>query len=370
MNMLLLGAGASKAAGYPLAAELMDVIQAEAATSREVMLRGAWEEWDSFRRGVNGAHGLLIRNPNPEIVLSLLDLYEIALTAMDEQELRRGVRGEREGAPNAVEVYERYLNSPHREEIEAGIRARGRLLHCLWSYLAWKHHDDSSPDGRRRREYLRRLLGRLEDGDVVGTLNWDTTVERTLAEDGRWSPLDGYGFSKGLLRENSTSGAREELPSDLSRPSNLVVLKPHGSFGWHSHNEDGLYFDRDYYLEEFGFHDGPHRLHLVDPRSPALGAPTDPALLYPSYLKRVRTGELMEVWRRLALAIRMAGEIDVYGYSLPDDDTALRAILLSLRERLESEGVVVRVHDPSSGTHRRWRVLLGDRVQCDGERLL
>ena len=42
------------------------------------------------------------------------------------------------------------------------------------------------------------ILSELNVGDRVVTLNWDTTVERTLAELGRWNPTTGYGIEKPL----------------------------------------------------------------------------------------------------------------------------------------------------------------------------
>jgi hypothetical protein len=93
--------------------------------------------------------------------------------------------------------------------------------------------------------------------EVVITLNWDTTAERTLAEMGRWNPTTGYGFEKPLAL-----GAGVRLPNFEERPnpsqlrlvpSAIHVLKLHGSCGWHRRNADRFYFDHYLFLDKFGF---------------------------------------------------------------------------------------------------------------------
>ena len=78
---------------------------------------------------------------------------------------------------------------------------RLRLLESLIAYFDWKHYKDSNVS--KTRDYLRAVLGSLQTGDAVITLNWDTVAERTLFELGQWSPCDGYGFDKELLGGDS-----------------------------------------------------------------------------------------------------------------------------------------------------------------------
>ena len=78
MKVLLLGAGASKPAGYPLASELMTTIERDARESRNDGLRHAWELWEETRRSAPGPLRLLLEDPNPEVSLSVLDLCSIS----------------------------------------------------------------------------------------------------------------------------------------------------------------------------------------------------------------------------------------------------------------------------------------------------
>jgi hypothetical protein len=60
---------------------------------------------------------------------------------------------------------------------------------------------DAEPDAGSRRAYLQGELAFVRDGDVIITTNYDTLAERTLMEEGRWSPGDGYGHHAQRNRE-------------------------------------------------------------------------------------------------------------------------------------------------------------------------
>lgn len=120
-----------------------------------------------------------------------------------------------------------WWKSKAHEDLWRSKEARNRFVDCLLWFFRFKHHEDSLPENRKRRDYLRDLLAKLDGGDVVVTLNWDTTVERTLAEEGRWNPLTGYGFEKDL--QTGERDALEALPAGFPKKSEITVLKLHGS---------------------------------------------------------------------------------------------------------------------------------------------
>jgi hypothetical protein len=78
MRVLLFGAGASCKAGYPLAKNLVSEIEKEARDSVITNLSRAWTEWQQLRDNSSGLAGYLLNNSNPEVVLSLPDLCEVA----------------------------------------------------------------------------------------------------------------------------------------------------------------------------------------------------------------------------------------------------------------------------------------------------
>ena len=87
MRVLIFGAGASKRAGYPLANELLDRVGESASESSSIQFRDAWQAWESFRESVPASLRLIAYNSNPEVVLSLPDLYHLAVESEDDQQL-------------------------------------------------------------------------------------------------------------------------------------------------------------------------------------------------------------------------------------------------------------------------------------------
>lgn len=365
MRVLFLGAGASKCAGYPLANELMPAIRDEAENTRLHNLKSAWQAWTEFLRHQKGPLALLLKNPNPEVVLSAVDLCELARET-------RGAFKERyaDQAWSYILSDTRVPNhwsrsAGHRSLFEAG-NARNRFIDCLEWFFTFKHEDDSKEERRNRRGYLRDLLLELRTGDVVITLNWDTTVERSLEELGRWNPVRGYGFER-TLRIGRRDDSRP-LPSDFPKDSEIVVLKPHGSYGWHQMPGENLYFGNYYFLPYFTYrYDG---LPFFDPDGPDSGPDGHPVLAYPSFLKQLGGGEMQHIWHLASDALQIADKIDVWGYSLPESDIAVRVLLNPVRFRLAKGQVAVRVHEPYNGQVRhRWTVFLNNRDCVDKQAL-
>ncbi|MFZ0887251.1 MAG: hypothetical protein WA005_02260 [Candidatus Binataceae bacterium] len=359
MHVLMLGAGASKCAGYPLANELVSEIRREAETGSRFFwnFTNAWNTWESSVNRSRGLLRLLLRNPNPEVVLSVPDLFKAAWDAelmqnfADASRVLRGEMGAKEGSERA----RRGARTAHR--FQDLIVARERFRECLDWFFRFKHHEDSKPKNRSRRDYLRDLLSHLKRGDIVITLNWDTTVERTLLEDRRWNPRDGYGFAKKLAQRT-----RGRLA-----PSEVTVLKLHGSVGWHRSRNNQLYFDSKHgFLKYLAVPAKAAEILLYDPlEERVIGPPGDSLLAYPSFLKQLAGREMQEIWRIGNQALLTADSVEVWGYGLPESDVAVRAILAPLRSRLRSPSFSVLVHDPSADVRARWKNFLGPLAKID-----
>jgi len=363
MKILIFGAGASIPASYPSADALIPTIGKFVEEYSDTMLKEYWNRWDSWRRN-NQSLKQIVFNPNPEVVLSLADLYEAASKAADETALRTALEEWRSGDLTEADyrAYEDYWKDEGRKRLEGGRLARIGFIECLQRFFFYCHHRDSRERGRR--DYLRRHFAQLSEGDVVITLNWDTASERTLAEEGYWNPISGYGFHKDL----KLMPDGKPLP-DINTDSKVSVLKLHGSVGWHSSKSGNIYFDNPRFLSEFGFHHDGNRLYLMDPEAP-IGRPAeDPVLLYPSYLKQL-TGETMQqIWQDAAEALRKAERVDVYGYSLPESDLAVRTLFNVLRFRAQANTLRVLVHDPGKPSQERWRTFLGAKAIVDDRRI-
>jgi hypothetical protein len=362
MRVLIFGAGASKPAGYPVVSNMVPAVEEFVSRDGETMLRAYWDRWRSWRDAADGVIRELLSNPNPEVVLSLPDLYETALKASNEDQLRRVISKWQRGELTEEDErrYKAYFESESHKRLLAARPALIGFLECLQRFFLYRHYADAKR--RDARDYLRRHFARLSDGDVIITLNWDTTAERTLAEEGYWNPLTGYGFRKDLR----IMPYGQPLPYGTLTKSKVTVLKLHGSIGWHPCNGGGVYFEHPRFLSNFGFTSNGKPLDLMDPQEPGVGPPEGSVLLYPSFLKQFSGAVMQQIWHEAGEALRNASGIEMYGYSLPESDLAVRTLLNVLRFRSESEPLGLWVHDPSTDAQERWGEFLGKRAVVDG----
>lgn len=369
MKVLFLGAGTSIDAGYPIASTLLDAIEKEMASGADVLTKDSWTRFDNFRKSATAPLSHILNSPNPEVVLSYPDLLVSALRARDwetNQRLREAIRRYDQ---KAVDQIAQEFEAPEREDLWQGLQARHDLLKCLHFFLGARNCADAQEEAAAQRDYLRRELSWLSAGDVIITTNWDTLAERILAERLLWSPVDGYGFPRQIVcaRESST------LPAWFPMKSALLVLKLHGSFGWHvvaghSHYDDVLgyiFLDFDEFLSHFPFFGGDERLFVPDTSEPAQFQPeNDPLIVYPSFLKQLEGVGIQTVWEQARLALEVATEVRIVGASLPDSDAALRSLLNPLRFGAAKGAVSIAVHNPDSDARTRWREFLGDQIIC------
>lgn len=335
---------------------------------REVMICASWKKFLQFRKEAEGPLGALLRSPNPEVVLSVPDLYIAAREAFDA--VTQDVLGRALATGDyalAEEANSRWEDTD-RETFFKGVLASKDFLSVLNWFFAAKHYEDSRAD-LSTREYLRRELDRLKPGDIVITTNWDTLAERILAETGQWTPADGYGFPISLEPLDSHT-PDPAAPPWVPSASRIRVLKLHGSFGWREKTRYGpaimekgtVYLESEFlrYLpikvndKEARFRDGSEP-DSYDPSN-------EPDLVYPSYLKRFVGSTRQRIWFEAAIALEKADQVRVVGASLPEADIGVRTLLNPLRFRLENNEVSVIVHDPLKKTLERWKHFLGENV--------
>jgi hypothetical protein len=314
-------------------------------------------------------------------VLSLPDLCSAALIAHGtegERLLRESMRrvkaadATEDDWKQAIEEQDAHYGSGYPRALEAAVRARTAFLDVLQAYFAWRHYEDSHPAAVSNRQYLQRELDWLDDGDTVITTNWDTLAERTLIDNSRWTPADGYGFGVDLVAAHSRPGMKVRSPAAwIPTASAVKVLKLHGSYGWRLSEygprvEDPGHVKLDYeeFLSVLPFRRG-DTLELVRDRR----ARSDydqtlrPLMFVPSYLKQLTGASIQQVWNAAAESLRHATEVKVIGYSLPESDVGIRSLLNPLRFRLEQRDCRVAVYDPANDTRERWQLFLGANVE-------
>lgn len=369
-TVVILGAGATTCVGYPVGLELLPDLTREAESTTFENFRSAWTEWNDFRRKAQDALAKgdnlarLLLSSNPEIALSAIDLMDLALEWEDSDAQRAGFARATENVQAGVGMLEKYFEGDKRRALIEARAARNSLVQSLHWYFFVKHATlRHRPSGSR--DYLRTMLDGegFREGDVILTTNWDAVTELTLGENGMWNPFDGYGFKRTLVNGVSRGdGTPVPLPSTMPRSSKVKVLKLHGSFGWREW-QGHLYLDYSEFLFNLPFQHGSTMVLFKDTAAPAQPNPGASILLYPSFLKRLRTPELHEVWYLAGEALRVAKKVVVVGYSLPEADAAVRTLLLPLRFRAMQADVEVMVIDKSDTALVRWQEFLEGKAQ-------
>ena len=74
----------------------------------------------------------------------------------------------------------------------------------------------------------KNLSKTLQPEDAVVTFNWDTLMDRALAETTAWTPDNGYGFTPYRVYRNAWHSALN-VPPTAAAPT---LLKLHGSSNW------------------------------------------------------------------------------------------------------------------------------------------
>jgi hypothetical protein len=359
MKVLVLGAGASRSAGYPLASDLMTTIERDAAESNNSQLANAWNSWLSIKATAPSELRILLDHPNPEVTLSFLDLCRICFEDSAVERFRSGKRDEAvSDSLSGEEIQTDLYSSPAHAWLDRAGAAVFRLVESLEEYLEFKQQADvASPENR---EYMRDLFRGLSKGDVIITLNWDAAAERSLFEIGRWSPRDGYGFEKKLTSEFSDEG---DLPARISAPSEIRLLKLHGSVGWRSTDRRHLAFDSAFLQALVG---DEIDAVICDPEE---GLNDRPLIAHPSYLKSTQNVFLREIWRCADDAIRFADHAEIFGYSMPESDIAVALLLAPLRWRASAGEVTIKVHNPNGRDLDRYRSFFDGHAILDKDRL-
>jgi hypothetical protein len=259
-------------------------VGAEAESARCDNLSTAWKTWQEYLKGLPPQLEILRTVQNPELILSLTDLLDAAASEEDRRKTLGAISAFQETGHTDTSSLNDYFTSEGRELASTARSGRIQLLEALTYYFAFRHSDDGNAP-RSCRDYLRPFLSSLRKGDAVITFNWDSLVERTLLEDGRWSPTDGYGFPRQFTHGFELQ-ERTPIPDGTLPVSDIQVLKLHGSFGWKRRQgmvPNDLFLDANDFLSGFRW---PDDLVLHDTAEPAHYSPTDPVVAYPSYLKQ------------------------------------------------------------------------------------
>lgn len=362
MKVIFLGAGSSHKAGYPLASNLLCELETELTNTYNIVIREAWSHFAKFRNEATGILKRILSSTNPEVVLSLIDLYNASWKVEQKDFYKQMSKAFKQlnAHPESVITPPDLPKDTKKKDFFEARYAVHAFLECVDNFFLLRHCYDSTDNGKRKWQYLKSELSSLSKGDIVITTNWDTLAERVLTEDCRWTPRDGYGFLVCL----KLKGGNSEILSSVPESSDVKVLKLHGSYGWRQkEGSSELYLKDANYLHYLPIRYSNQDIYVVDSGEPSFYQDdVKPVMVYPSFLKQLEGLQIQSVWYSAAKALDKADEIHIIGYSLPESDTAVRTLLNTVRFRLEKDVLKVIVDDPDSETRQRWGNFLGEKV--------
>jgi hypothetical protein len=342
MNVYVLGAGVSKTVGYPLGSELFDEI--DQFVWRRSQLPDDFDQWDwsllcqRLKQNQNPLVREAYRTKQIEQLCTVLDQASI----LKQDLIFDAISRPGEESNSAWADFERF-----DQTIEDYKESRKTLLEALETYLRYKHNSDTATFNDPKWNHLKAFGDKLCSGDVVLTFNYDSTLERVLLHQGKWSPSNGYGFD--LVFQSST----HDTDPKVFKEAAIQILHLHGALGWYprplvKHDwvpskaaddppkeaetpappDTSISLDPDF-LRDLGVEAVDCCLPISLPRKKQI-------FLHPSFFKDFELEEshrhaspFANLWKKAAWFLRNAEEILIIGYSLPRADSAALTLFLT-----------------------------------------
>jgi hypothetical protein len=191
-------------------------------------------------------------------------------------------------------------------------RIRDRVQRALIEQFSRLHR-------KRTPATFERFVRTLSPDDVVITTNWDLLLDRAL--EARFGPARNgscFGLPQaGIERPKNAPRRRQSRPRPL-------LLKLHGSLNWLWCMQCGaLTIDlAPTRRRDAGTHDNPYGF-----RCPC-GGQFAGLIVTPTFLKRYENHHIGAVWTKALQSLIHTPDWTFIGYSLPEDDVAIRALLL------------------------------------------
>ena len=323
----ILGAGASRFAGYPCSNTLLPFLRYELNQKIDIQTKRLGQLWMKVADRVittieNASNSATL--PDVEAICTLIDL-----ALMDT------------GIANlfGISAYDLTEAQPGLSRLVTS--AFTYHTYCVRSQVFRGIHQELLLDNAYLESVIAAWAERIAAGDVVVTFNWDPLHEMVLLQAGKWNYWNGYGFP--II--------------DTQKPdSPAKVLKLHGSCNWSLHHPTAPEPSLDYIHEIFD-----ENYHSVDVETLSRLEPSADhgySLIQPSYLKDPSAKPaLLPIWSQAADAITTAKKISVLGYSLPLADGPTRTLFSLALSRNQSlnELEIVLGDKPEDPGYRRWR---------------
>ncbi len=146
--------------------------------------------------------------------------------------------------------------------------------------------------------------------DTLITFNYDTVIEESIPNKVKWNPRDGYGIQASGINGKWAKGWRKKHQCDSTVPSQVRLLKLHGSLNWTLYNNNAVRLKPRPYVVRSN-----RRNPVFDKCS----------ILPPGWHKRVDVNPYCKIWQDARLKIESCSALAIIGYSLPETDLLARA---------------------------------------------
>jgi hypothetical protein len=301
-RVFVLGAGASKFAGYPLGLDLWSFIRQDWRSdyASEKRRRAVVHEVEQILKVYPLAQP---DRPNLEELFTLLDLvdlgtFPLGIKLANWKELRTMLMGV---VADAFLCHQYDLQSG-----KVGIADLQKVLEC-WGKL-------------------------VREDDTIISFNWDILHEAALWKAKKWHFADGYGF----VCADAPPGAR----------SSVKILKLHGSANWAQRDEQDCEPAIEYKADFFpGAPDDHEKTYAKGAAQSNEGR----NLIVPSYLKDLSSNRLLLcLWNQAFEALAESTEVIVIGFQLHPADAPARQLFgtaLLINKQISTVSVVT----PSDG---------------------
>jgi len=227
----------------------------------------------------------------------------------------------------------------------AGYRVEIKDFVTLVGLLRYVQSNPKHPGGI---DHHAKLVSRLDPGDAIISLNYDTLIDNALASQG-WNPRRGYGFKIDPEKIHQSG-----KPVENTNLDDVVLLKPHGSLNWFTQGtlqnlEGALQRKRAPKIELGGV-----------PRANVAKGQVR-LFIPPLYVKFFANPFWRSIWERAFQSTRDASVFVIVGCSLIETDFHLRSILASAIGRRRRKYRRIIIVEPSPAVVKRLKSFLRAR---------
>jgi len=310
--VFILGAGASYPDGVPLQSEIVPIILSDKYS--EIKKSNIGKNVINF---INDNFSYSFKNnifPTLEELFAYIDFF----------------------LNNKIDLSSKHKNEKFIELKESLIK----LIHYVISRYSTEVWDDYK---KQKKSYYRifwELINRINKNISVITFNYDTLLEESFdflyPHNGAIDyciNLMNYDNLPGEESSNWWDNPRVELTVwGDSKPMPIKIMKIHGSLNWkycktcskilltpwdtEINIDSGSFIRKDYQFNESEIY-----------RCPIDGTILQTMIIQPSYMKNFDNPDILKIFNEAILEIKSAEKVIFIGYSFPDSDIHIRAIL-------------------------------------------